>query len=85
MVLIIVGAISISMVGIGAAYFLQAPGPAQVIPDGTPVTYLNIGEYKVPRGATFNFSTWTRTGGVAYPLNVNNGVVTSSQPGENIY
>jgi cyanophycinase-like exopeptidase len=74
-----------TMVGDGAAYFLQAPGPAQVIAEGVPLTYLNIGVYKVPQGGTFNFSTWTGTGGVAYTLNVNNGVVTSTQAGGDIY
>ncbi|HYK21090.1 MAG TPA: cyanophycinase, partial [Pyrinomonadaceae bacterium] len=52
---------SASMVGNGAAYFLQAPGPAQVLADKTPLTYLNIGVYKVPQGGTFNFSTWSGT------------------------
>ena len=75
----------VTMVGNGAAYFLQAPGPAQVLADRTPLTYLNIGVYKVPQGGTFNFSTWTGTGGVAYTLNVNNGSVTSTQAGGNIY
>ena len=74
-----------SMVGSGAAYFLQAPGPAQVLADKTPMTYLNIGVYKLPQGGTFNFSTWTGSGGVAYTLNVNNGSVTSTQAGGNIY
>jgi cyanophycinase-like exopeptidase len=74
-----------SMVGIGAAYVLQAPGPAQVLADKTPLTYLNIGVYKVPQGGTFNLSTWTGTGGVAYTLNVNNGTVTSTQAGGDIY
>lgn len=74
-----------TMVGTGAAYFLQAPGPAQVLADRTPLTYLNIGVYKVPQGATFNLSTWTGTGGVAYTLNVNNGSVTSTQAGGNLY
>lgn len=74
-----------TMVGSGAAYFLQAPGPAQVLADKTPLTYLNIGVYKVPQGGTFNFSTWTGTGGVAYTLNVNNGSLTSTQAGGNIY
>jgi len=74
-----------TMVGNGAAYFLQAPGPAQVLADKTPLTYLNIGVYKVPQGGTFNLSNWTGTGGVAYTLNVNNGVVTSTQAGGNIY
>jgi len=74
-----------TMVGSGAAYFLQAPGPAQVLAEKTPMTYLNIGVYKLPQGGTFNFSTWTGTGGVAYTLNVNNGSVTSTQAGGNIY
>jgi cyanophycinase-like exopeptidase len=76
---------SATMVGSGAAYFLQAPGPAQVLAEKTPMTYLNIGVYKVPQGGTFNFATWTGTGGVAYTLNVNNGSVTSTQAGGNIY
>jgi cyanophycinase-like exopeptidase len=74
-----------TMVGTGAAYFLQAPGPAQVLADRTPMTYLNIGVYKVPQGGTFNFSTWTGTGGVAYTLNINSGAVSSTQAGGNIY
>jgi cyanophycinase-like exopeptidase len=74
-----------TMVGTGAAYFLQAPGPAQVVAAGTPLTYLNIGVYKLPQGGTFNFSTWSGTGGVAYTLNVNNGSLTSTQNGGSIY
>ena len=74
-----------TMVGVGAAYFIQAPGPAQVVADRTPLTYLNIGVYKVPQGGTFNLSTWSGTGGVAYTLNVNNGSLTSTQAGGNIY
>jgi len=74
-----------TMVGSGAAYFLQAPGPAQVLADKTPLSYFNVGVYKVPQGGTFNFSTWTGTGGVAYILNVNAGSLTSTQAGGNIY
>ena len=74
-----------TMVGVGAAYFLQAPGPAQVLAAKTPLTYLNIGVYKLPQGGTFNLSNWTGTGGVAYTLNVNNGSLTSTQAGGNIY
>jgi len=74
-----------TMVGTGAAYFLQAPGPAQVLADRTPLTYLNIGVYKVPQGGTFNLSSWSGAGGVAYTLNVNSGALTSTQAGGNIY
>ena len=76
---------SATMVGNGAAYFIQAPGPAQVLAAKTPLTYLNLGVYKVPQGGTFNLSTWLGTGGVAYSLNVNNGALTSTQAGGNIY
>jgi cyanophycinase-like exopeptidase len=76
---------SATMVGTGAAYFIQAPGPAQVLAEKTPMTYLNIAVYKLPQGGTFNLSTWTGTGGTAYTLNVNNGTVTSTQAGGNIY
>lgn len=76
---------SATMVGIGAAYFLQAPGPAQVLVAKTPLTYLNIGVYKLPQGGTFNLSTWNGNGGVAYTLNVNNGALTSTLAGGNIY
>ena len=73
------------MVGTGAAYFLQAPGPAQVLAAKTPLTYFNVGVYKVPQGGSFNLSTWSGTGGVAYTLNVNAGSLTSSQAGGSIY
>jgi cyanophycinase len=51
----------------------------------TPLTYLNIPVYKVTGAATFNISTWSGSGGVADTLSANNGVVTSTQPGGNIY
>lgn len=74
-----------TMAGTGAAYFLQAPGPAQVLSAGTPLTYYNIGVYKVPQGGTFNFATWSGTGGVPYMLNVNAGSLSSTQAGGSIY
>ncbi len=74
-----------TMAGTGAAYFLQAPGPAQILASGTPLTYYNIGVYKVPQGGTFNFSTWSGTGGVPYMLNVNAGALSSTQAGGSIY
>jgi len=73
------------MVGSGAAYFLQAPGPAQVLAPKTPLTYHDIGVYKVPQGGTFDLARWTGTGGVAYTLNVDAGALISTQAGGNIY
>lgn len=74
---------SATMVGDGAAYMLRANEAATVIADKTPLTIHNISAYKVPQGATFNIATWTGTGGTAYTLDVNAGVVTSSNG--NIY
>jgi cyanophycinase len=71
--------------GVAAAYFLRTPGVPQVCRPKTPLTYLNIPVYKVTGAATFNISTWTGSGGVAYTLSANNGVLTSTQPGGNIY
>jgi len=74
-----------TMVGTGAAYFLQAPGPAEVLAPKIPLTYHNIDVYKVPQGGSFNLSTWNGSGGVAYTLNVDAGALTSTQAGGNIY
>jgi len=76
---------AVSMVGTGAAYFLQAPGPAEILMPKVTLTYHNIGVYKVPQGATFSLSTWNGSGGVAYTLNVDAGAITSTQAGGNIY
>ena len=74
-----------TMAGTGAAYFLQAPGPAEVLAPKIPLTYHNIGVYKVPQGGTFNLSSWNGSGGVAYTLNVDAGALTSTQAGGSIY
>src|SRR5436309_608578 len=74
-----------TMVGTGAAYFLQAPGPAEVLAPKVPLTYHNIGVYKVPQGGTFNLSSWNGSGGVAYTLNVDAGALTSTQAGGSMY
>jgi len=76
---------AVAVVGSGAAYFLHGAGPAQAMSSGTPLTYLNISVYKVGPGGTFNFSAWSGTGGVAYTLNVKDGMLTSTQPGGSIY
>jgi cyanophycinase-like exopeptidase len=71
--------------GTGAAYFLQSPGAAEVCQPRTDLTYHNISVYRVSGSATFNFSSWTGTGGTAYTLNVDDGVVTSTQANGAIY
>ena len=76
-----------SVVGFGSVYFLRTPpGDPQVCEPKTDLTYQNISVYRISgSNATFDFNTWTGTGGTAYTLNVNSGMVTSTQPGGSIY
>jgi cyanophycinase-like exopeptidase len=73
------------VLGSGAAYFLQTPGLPEVCQPKTELTYHNISVYRVAGPATFNFSSWTGSGGTTYTLNVDAGVVTSTQAGGGIY
>jgi cyanophycinase len=74
-----------TVLGSGAAYFLQTPGAPEVCVAKTELTYLNLSVYRVSGSATFNFSTWTGNGGTAYTLSAEAGVVTSTQAGGEIY
>jgi cyanophycinase len=74
-----------TVLGSGAAYFLQTPGAPEVCQPKTELTYYNLSVYRVSGSATFNFSTWTGSGGTAYTLNAEAGVLTSTQAGGGIY
>lgn len=74
-----------TVVGFSTVYFLQAPGAPQVCQAGTPLTYLNIGVYRINSTGTFNLSTWKGTGGVSYSVSANAGVLSSTQSGGSIY
>ncbi|MCJ7490511.1 MAG: peptidase, partial [Thermoplasmata archaeon] len=69
----------------GAAYFLSTPGMPKVCEERTPLTYLDISVYKITDSSTFNLATWTGTGGTTYSLSAVDGVLTSTQPGGEIY
>src|SRR5215216_5153503 len=73
------------VLGSGAAYFLNTLGLPEVCQPKMDLTYHNISVYRVSGSATFNFSSWTGSGGAAYILNVDNGVVTSTQAGGGVY
>ncbi len=74
-----------TVVGTSKVYFLQAPGAPQVCQPGTPLTYQDIAVYRIATGATFNVLTWKGTGGTAYTVSANSGVLSSSQAGGAIY
>ena len=74
-----------TVLGSGAAYFLRTPGTPEVCQAKKALTYRNLSVYRVSGSATFNFSTWTGSGGTAYTLTAEAGVLTSTQAGGGIY
>jgi cyanophycinase len=66
------------------AYFVRGGAP-QVVAPKTPLTYLNLEVQRAQPGSTFDLAAWTGTGLTPYTLNVNAGVVTSTQAGGSIY
>src|SRR5687768_5130798 len=49
-------------------YFLRTPGRPEVCTAGQPLTYRNIGVYRLGPGGTFDLDDWRGTGGIAYTL-----------------
>lgn len=74
-----------SLVGSSTAYFLQAPGPPQVCQPKTPLTYDHISVYRINSSGSFDLVRWTGRGGTAYTVSAGAGLLTSTQPGGNIY
>jgi len=60
-------------------YFLKTPGAPEVCQPGTPLTYRNVSVYRIAPGGTFDLDTWTGTGGIAYTLSAEAGVLLSSR------
>jgi len=74
-----------SLVGAGAAFFLKAPGTAEVCAAKTPLTYLHVGVQRIRAGGAFDLVGWTATGGTAYEISATAGVLSSTQAGGGIY
>jgi cyanophycinase len=66
------------------AYFLRGGVPS-VVSAKTPLTYTGVEVKRASPGSTFDLGTWTGTALTEYVLNVNSGVVSSTQPGDSIY
>ena len=60
-------------------YFLQTPGPPEVCAPKTPLTYRNISVYRIGPGGRFEIPRWRGTGGIAYTLSAEEGVLVSSR------
>jgi cyanophycinase-like exopeptidase len=60
-------------------YFLRTPGPPEVCQPKTPLTYRNIAVYRIGPGGSFDIPSWSGTGGIAYTLSAEAGVLVSSR------
>jgi cyanophycinase len=75
----------VAVTGEGNVYFVRTRNEAEVCRPGRPLTARGVEVYRVPSGGDFDLKAWTGHGGTAYTLDVENGVVRSSQPGGSIY
>ena len=74
------------VVGSGkGAYFLRPTRQPEVCRDRQPLTFRDVGVYRVPAGGHFDLSSWTGDGGTAYLLSVEKGRIESTQAGRSIY
>jgi cyanophycinase len=77
---------SARVTGAGAAYFLRAPGSPEKCAPHVALTYKKIELYRLTAGAgKFDVKAWSGSGGVAYRLSAEDGVVRSTLPGNKIY
>ena len=66
------------------AYFISGGAP-EVCQPNTPLTYHNLAVFRAQPGSRFDIPRWSGNKGVSYTLNVDNGVITSTQAGGSIY
>lgn len=76
---------SATRLGPGAVYFVRTPGQPEVCTSRNALTYRNLSVYKMSGSATFNLATWAGSGGSAYTISAENGVLSSTQAGGAIY
>lgn len=60
-------------------YFLRTPGSPEVCRAKAPLTYRNVSVYRVGPGGAFDLQHWTGSGGIAYTLTAEAGVLASSR------
>jgi cyanophycinase len=77
---------SVRATGVGAAYFLRAPGPPEQCAANTALTYRNVSVYRLTAAeGWFNVKSWNGSGGLEYKLSVEDGVIRSSLSGNRVY
>jgi cyanophycinase len=75
-----------AVVGNGkGAYFIRPTVSPEICESRKPLTFRNVGVYRVPTGGHFNLLSWSGDGGSAYFLSVENGRIDSTQTNRAIY
>lgn len=75
-----------TVAGAGAVYFLQAPGAPEVCKSDTPLTYRDIGVYRIgAAGGSFDLRAWRGRGGTSYSVSAVDGVLSSTQENGSLY
>ena len=69
----------------GKVYFLSSVAPAEVCAPKSLLTFRNVDVYRVGPTGTFDLVNWTGSGGTAYQVSADSGVLTSTQAGGAIY
>jgi cyanophycinase len=60
-------------------YFLRTPGPPQVCQPAVPLTFRDLQVYRIGPGGTFDLDDWQGSGGIAYTITAETGVLSSSR------
>lgn len=72
--------------GKGGAYFLRTTHAPEVCQKGAPLTFTNIEVYKIDNpAASFDLGKWKGSGGIAYQVSAQSGLLSSTQAGGSIY
>jgi hypothetical protein len=74
-----------SVVGYGNVYFIKAPRPAEVCQPSTPLTYRNVGVYRIDATGSFDRGRWSGKNGSAYEVSAEAGALSSTQAGGSPY
>lgn len=73
------------MSGPGFAYFLRTTGAPAVCEAGKPLTFAGIEAYRIGEAGRFDVKTWRGESGTSYRLDVEKGVIRSTQAGGAVY
>ena len=71
--------------GDGSVYFLSPTEPADDCAPKVPLTFRNVDVYRVGASGTFDLGSWTGSGGTAYKVSAESGVLSSTQGDGSIY